>query len=293
MSSTKFQVFQNISPEKIKEEPNQLHNAIFSSTDEPIPHLITALPQYKQNHCTQFIQGTKFGNHERIKPHGNNGFLDTVLRCYNDHHNLVIRPDDIWIAILTQFSLYINANAEEFRDHFVNLKKKKELSIALPDYSSYNLFVKLMSKEIHKNLIDKEMKSWILPNFTTTTPDDVISCGVLFMATVKKYLDYSASMCCGIPWITLEGSVKDWEDILKRIEKLKSYKLDKWFNMLKPILEEFINAKKDKINLEFWQRICHYEAGGSGPGFMSGWRTSFCVFGQMGNWQGDGLRESK
>jgi len=33
-----------------------------------------------------------------------NGFVLSVVRAYGQHHDLVIRPDDVWIAILTQFS---------------------------------------------------------------------------------------------------------------------------------------------------------------------------------------------
>ncbi|KAJ3481564.1 hypothetical protein NLJ89_g12200 [Agrocybe chaxingu] len=34
-----------------------------------------------------------------------NGFVDTVVSAYNEHQHLVIRPDDVWIAILSQFNL--------------------------------------------------------------------------------------------------------------------------------------------------------------------------------------------
>ena len=39
-------------------------------------------------------------NHGNIIPQGN-GFVDTVIAAYNTHHSLVVRPDDVWIAILT------------------------------------------------------------------------------------------------------------------------------------------------------------------------------------------------
>lgn len=33
-----------------------------------------------------------------------NGFVDTVVLAYNQHHALVIRPDDVWLAILSYVS---------------------------------------------------------------------------------------------------------------------------------------------------------------------------------------------
>jgi len=34
----------------------------------------------------------------------NNGFVNTLMEAYNKHHHLVLRPDDVWIAILGQFN---------------------------------------------------------------------------------------------------------------------------------------------------------------------------------------------
>ena len=58
-----------------------------------------------------------------------NGLVDTAVTAYNGHHHLVIRPDDVWITILTQFSLYVNANAEMLRHYFVSHDGKKHLDI--------------------------------------------------------------------------------------------------------------------------------------------------------------------
>jgi len=33
-----------------------------------------------------------------------NGFVNALAAAYNQHHDLVIRPDDVWIAILSQFN---------------------------------------------------------------------------------------------------------------------------------------------------------------------------------------------
>jgi len=33
-----------------------------------------------------------------------NGFVNTAITAYSQHHDLVIRPDDVWITILTQFN---------------------------------------------------------------------------------------------------------------------------------------------------------------------------------------------
>lgn len=59
----------------------------------------------------------------------NNGLVHACLEAYNHHHHLTLRPDDIWIAIITQFSFYVNRHAETMRTFFVDHEGKKELII--------------------------------------------------------------------------------------------------------------------------------------------------------------------
>ncbi|KAJ6637896.1 hypothetical protein Bhyg_10627, partial [Pseudolycoriella hygida] len=282
-SSTTFQV-SNKAVERVKE----------SKENESKDPICSQLREYSGNHCTEVLMESPFS--PNVRPTGASGFIKTVIKCYNNHHNLVIRPDDIWTAILTQFSFYINKNAEKFRSQFVNFDGKKELVVkmggSLRD-AQYDLFVSLMTQKIDENLVDKTVKDWILPNFTTTTPNDVITCGVIFMAVTKKYFDFTCCLSCGIPKITLEGTVADWEDILNRLEKLNSYKVGGWYNMLKLILEEFVAAKNGKVNKKFWNQICNRFGGGSGPTYISGWLTAFAVFDEDGNWTNHGRNKEK
>jgi hypothetical protein len=248
-------------------------------------HVAEYLSQYRENKCTRILQGTDF---KGAFPNSN-GFVNTVVESYNHHHNLVIRPDDIWTAIIIQFSFYVNANAEEFRNKFVNFEGKKKLEIRVKGCltsAPYDLCVKLMSEEIHKNLVDDEVKNWILPKFTTTTQDDYITNGVVFMATMKKYFSYQYTIFCGIPSVTLHGTVEDWQNLRNRLKKLNNYKLEKWVYLLEPIVDQFIRARSGDIDMDFWQKICHYSGGGSGPEYISGWITAFCVFNEEGEWQG-------
>jgi hypothetical protein len=48
------------------------------------------------------------------------GLVGAVFAAYNEHHNLILRPDDFWQAILTQFGFYVTGNAEQLRDRFVD-----------------------------------------------------------------------------------------------------------------------------------------------------------------------------
>jgi len=219
-----------------------------------------------------------------------NGFVGTALTAYNGHHHLVLRPDDVWMTILTQFNLYVNANAETLRHLFVEHQGQKELEVTAGG-SRYTVDFGSMAAEmgrlIHENVLDPELRDWIVPDFTTTTFNDRIVSSVIMMATLSQYFTYKFTLMCGIPAVTLLGEKSDWETLLAKIEKLPSYGEDtaQWAKLLKPVLSQFVRAfdKPDlKDNRDFWQKIAHYSGGGSGPRYLSGWITAFCFFDDKG-----------
>ncbi|KAH3745755.1 CDP-alcohol phosphatidyltransferase [Pelomyxa schiedti] len=220
----------------------------------------------------------------------NNGLVDTIVRCYNHHHNLVLRPEDIWIAIMSQFSLFVNANAERLRSQFVAHTGQKELTV----YGSGSLYTaayeKLcndMAEEIRKNLVDATVCEWVTPNFSTTTATDKVVGSATLMSAMQKYFAYKMSLMCGIPQVTLQGTPADWMEIKARTQRLSTYGLENWVQLLNPVLDEFIATSQGRSNNNFWQRICHYTSTGSGPTYLSGWVSVFCAFNEKGHWQAD------
>ncbi|KFH63080.1 hypothetical protein MVEG_11117 [Podila verticillata NRRL 6337] len=220
-----------------------------------------------------------------------NGFVDSALKAYNEHHHLVIRPDDVWIAILSQFNFFVNANAEKLRHLFVAHEGKKDLKIRAlgTRYTvDFGNMATQMGKLIQEHVIDPNLRKWIKPDFTTTTADDETISSVIMMSTLKKYFSYSfACVMCGLPAVTLLGEKGDWEKLLDRIEKLPEYGAEttQWHSLLKPVIAGFIetfnnpNAAETK---DFWQKITHQSSGGSGPTYLSGWITAFCFFNSQG-----------
>jgi hypothetical protein len=101
---------------------------------------------------------------------------------------------------------------------------------------------------------------------------------------------------CGIPSITLLGNKDDYLSILQRLDKLEEFGSEStiFSRLLRPILRQFAIAfdmvEEGKTpDPDFWGRICHYDSGGSGPSYISGWLTAFCVWSQKGEWQGVNL----
>ena len=66
-------------------------------------------------------------------------------------------------------------------------------------------------------------------------------------------------MCiCGIPSITLEGTVDDWTQLQARALELAEYDLGWWIEALKPVLDQFVAASSGIVDQEFWSKIYHY-----------------------------------
>ena len=223
------------------------------------------------------------------------GLVDVATIAYNQHHDLVWRPDDVWQAILTQFSLYVMKNAESLRDKFVDFKGKKQLTIValgtLYTTDFGDLAKRMVDEQIVENIKDPTIAEWILPNFTSTTENDRIVASVTMMATLKAYFQYSVELCCGLPSVTLLGSVADWKLLRQKVDRLlefdnQSGDMKKWHKLLTGVLDEFVKTKSGAGNFKFWKRICDFSSG-SGTPSISGWISVFAVFNKDGEWQGD------
>ncbi|KAF4618484.1 hypothetical protein D9613_009747 [Agrocybe pediades] len=150
-------------------------------------------------------------------------------------------------------------------------------------------------------VVDKDLKDWILPDFSTSTESDTVTCAVLMMATLKaqvfaltalyRYFDYKMGLCCGIPSVTLEGDRSDWVKILERVDKLGTFGEEPtaWANLLRPILRRFVSAFDGEPDITFWGKVCHHYNMGSEGTYLSGWITAFCVWSNEGKWQGPKL----
>ncbi|KAL8734228.1 MAG: hypothetical protein Q9166_001714 [cf. Caloplaca sp. 2 TL-2023] len=240
--------------------------------------------------CHELLQSSFDTTRSSTVDASSNGFVKGAIKAYNQHYHLRIRPEDIWFAILSQLSLYINVHAEELRGQFVAHEGKKELELKY-DGSRYTvdfgLFAKQMGELIEKNVVDPELRRWMMPAFTTTSPNDVVVASILLMGATQKYFDFKCCIMCGLPSVTLLGEKADWELILTRIEKLKEYGEEptQFYNLLKPVISRFVTSfdkPTSKQTIDFWQHIAHHLHGGSGPSYYSGWITAFCF------WDADG-----
>lgn len=103
------------------------------------------------------------------------------------------------------------------------------------------------------------------------------------MGAMKNYFAFSVFIECGLPGVTLLGTLEDWKAIRTRADKLLEYAtgqpdLARWHTILTPVLDEFVQAYQGQVDKEFWNAICNHIPGGSGPSYISGWINAFIPF---------------
>jgi hypothetical protein len=201
--------------------------------------------------------------------------VKAVEIAFKDHYPLVLTPDIIWITIAQGFAEHINNHAEEFRPQFVSHQGKKDLRIQIDRLPSQPGHWAEAVQEwglMIRDEVGAELYRTVECNFTTTTPTTQTVSHIVLMDAFRQYFDYSMQGICGIPDITILGTVEDWQSIYQRVEAIAQYDLTWWTDRLLPICAEFIQAAAGKPTLEFWQGICKpYYA--YGPARITGWIT--------------------
>lgn len=245
----------------------------------------------ESNKCVELLQSSFDSNiGAAIRP-SRNGFVHGAILAYSHHHHLQIRPEDVWFAIISQIGFYINCHTEELRGMFVAYEGKKELEVKFNTGDRYTVdfgvFARKMSNLIDKNVLDPELREWVLPAFSTTTEHDNVVASVLLMGVTQKYFNFKCTICCGLPSVTLLGQKTDWQLIYRRLDKLETFGAEptQFCKLLRPVISRFVKSFEDPASddaISFWQRIAHYYNMGSGPSYYSGWITAFCF------WKEDG-----
>ena len=70
---------------------------------------------------------------------------------------MILRPDDLWTALVTQFSFYVNANVEQLRDRFVDFQGKRKLRLRTDGHLFASTFDQISKKMVTSQFL-KQMK---------------------------------------------------------------------------------------------------------------------------------------
>ena len=226
---------------------------------------------------------------------GYHSFIQGIDAAYAEHRPFVLSPDMIWLLISQGFAQHINANPEKMRSYFVDFSGKLSLIVSTNDItldnpnSSWEKIFPEFTKQIAK-YTGNEIVNLLSADFTTTTAIEKIASEITVMESMKSFFEFQMISACGIPEITLQGTTKDWQKILNKTKQLKKYDLEWWTKELEPVLKEFVNASKGKINKNFWINMYKKHSpdpkdpdGYGVPDTIDGWIVKFFPYDIGGN----------
>jgi len=185
-----------------------------------------------------------------------NPLIDAVGIAFSQHRPLTLSPDCIWLVIEQGFAHHVIENAETLRHRLVRHDGSREITSNISELSlaAFEGAIADISAQI-REASDPVLHETLICDFSTTTPAIRTASEIALMDCYSSYFTYAMNCVCGIPKITVTGSVEDWQRIRERVEVLETYRLRWWVRRLRPILDEFIRTVEGAPNLQFWQAI--------------------------------------
>ena len=246
------------------------------------------------------IYYSSYPEDKNIKYFNDHPVLFGFYKAWVNHCPITITPNMIWQLILNVFIKYVDLNSESLREKFVNFEGKKTLKVfqiikdevnLIPNKEEWekiidNLIIKI-GENTGKNILDE-----FILDFSTNDKNLLFVQKVSLMSMFKKYFEYKAvlGITCGYPYINIEGTIKDWKLIKKKLNDFKKYGLVDWIYSIDQIINEILNTKKGNINYDFWKNILFEHFGEEMEAYkpiikyikFSGWLTKFFYFNNKG-----------
>jgi len=192
-------------------------------------------------------------NYLHVRGPTNNGFFDAVYLAWALHSNLILSPDDIWMAIMHNVDIFINMNAESVRNFLVYHKDKKEIHLKVRCIDFEDLterFVTEIRNNTKNNIVDI-----FKCDFSTTTKVEEVASLICIMSSVRNYFEYSAIPICGIKYISLLGTKEDWIKLKEKTEKLTFLMERDWINKISKHISKFIELFDGINDTNYWNDI--------------------------------------
>lgn len=164
------------------------------------------------------------GKEDEIFITGRMGFVGALHTAYQNHYPLKLSVSDFIILIGQGLGKHIDQNAEKLRKHFVNHEGKEMIEIRRDDFvmgqqNDWSTVFGEFAEEIKKR-VKADVYDVVIDDTSVATPTSRIVSEITLMDCMKSYFKFGWSTYCGIPQITLEGNVSDWEKLREKVKKL-------------------------------------------------------------------------
>ncbi|GHJ44032.1 hypothetical protein Cs7R123_13740 [Catellatospora sp. TT07R-123] len=211
-----------------------------------------------------------------LEPDGVDPLLSAVARAFAEHRPLVLSPDAVWLTIARGVAQHVRLHAERLRPMLVGHPGRKRLTVPvggpLPvDAASWQHLAEQFGKLLAAEVTDADLFEC---DFSTSTDVERMAGRIVLLDAYSPYFSQWAVCVCGIPSITLTGTVEDWRRIRARVDRLAAFDLDGWCRSLAPIADQFVRAAGGDVDRAFWRRI--YNPGDAyGGEVATGWAARF------------------
>jgi hypothetical protein len=227
------------------------------------------------------VEAWAFSGEGDLRRTDRNSFLETCLRAYDEHVPLVLAPDDVWLAVLQAVTKHLELHSEDARKALVDFEGKKLLEVYADDFvkgSADNDWPRVFNQfagpggQIEKFLGNK--RNMFDPTFSTSTVITKAAMQVQTMAALSPYFDYKVWTRCGIPTVTLLGTVEDWRAISNRVRAFAEFYPVWAHTPLVQVVDEFVLAAQGNADRDFWRNFVK-SISGSGTYKVSGEINAF------------------
>ena len=205
-------------------------------------------------------------------PAAYHGLVASLGVAFRQHRPFLLTPDAVWLTIAQGVAGHINANSERLRPHFVRHQGKTVLTVRVEDLDvagwegAFHGFAEALGKEVGPGLA-----RLLTCDFSTTDPVTRAASRVVLMDALKEYFDYGMMCVCGIPRVTLAGTVDDWRDVRRRVEALAEHDLGWWRDALLPLADRWVETASGRVDRAFWQQMYISISGYGGVEIVEGW----------------------
>jgi hypothetical protein len=207
-----------------------------------------------------------------LAPDGVHPLLGAVARAFAEHRPLVLSPDTVWLTIAQGVAQHVRLHAEQLRPRLVGHAGRKRLAVTVDgpmprDAASWADLAQSLHKLLAAEVRDADLFDC---DFSTSTDVERTAGRVVLLDVYSPYFAYWLTCICGIPSITLTGTVEDWEKIRSRIDAIAGFGLQRWCRSLAPIADQFVRAAAGDVDTSFWRRI-YNPVDAYGGDVVTGW----------------------
>lgn len=229
---------------------------------EPKPYLEAVMEQ-KEDYYSNYI----------------NSFFLSCSEAYAHHLPLELDVDHVKLTITQAFAIHVNENSGTLRELLVKHNDKKKIIVNRNDFirGQKNNWPEVFNEfavKVKNDINDAELIEVIQSPTQTTTIETMAALNVSIIDSFQKFYDYTLMTRCGIPNITLRGSIDDWMSLKKLLSIMEKYDFKWYTNKMQTIIDEFILAAQGTANINFWKNMVKYQNMSGGP-YYQGWIKYF------------------